>query len=151
MKNKTKLLIGLFVVLTIISCKGKEDKSKQSHDISTKTETSSDQVEKKVMGKLTKEQENALVFGAVLTTRNKMPLDDLKAAEYKDASIQVLNSAWEVTDTTTAKETLENLLTEGHRADTDPLLKELRTPEIAKKNSAEYKAYEDVRKNLVNL
>ena len=69
MKNKTKLLIGLVVVLTIISCKGKEEKT-NSADTATKTETSSAPAEKKAKGKLTKEQENALVFGAVLTTRN---------------------------------------------------------------------------------
>ena len=149
MKNKTKLLIGLFIVFTTISCKGKEEKA-GSADTAAKTETSSAPAKKEAKGKLTKEQENALVFGAVLTTRNQMPFDELQAAEYKDASIQVLGSAWDVTDTATAKETLESLLTEGHRADTDPMLADLRTPEAATENSAEFQAYEDVKKNLMN-
>ena len=149
MKNKTKLLIGLVVVLTIISCKGKEEKA-NSGDTAAKTETASAPAKEEAKGKLTKEQENALVFGAVLTTRNKMPFDDLQAAEYKDASIQVLSSAWDVTDTATAKETLEYLLTEGHKAEVDPALAELRTPEAATANSAEFQAYEDVKKNLVD-
>lgn len=62
-----------------------------------------------------------------------MSFDDLEAEEYKDASIQVLRSAWKVTDTATAKETLESLLAEGHRAEGDPMLTELRTPEAARK------------------
>ena len=149
MQNKTKLLIGLIVVLTIVSCKGKEEKA-NSADTAAKTETTSAPAEKKAKGKLTKEQENALVFGAVLSTRNRMPFDDLQAAEYKDASTQALNSAWDVTDTATAKETLESLLAEGHRADVDPMLAELRTPEAATENSQEFQAYEDVKKNLVD-
>ena len=149
MQNKTKLLIGLIVVLTIVSCKGKEEKA-NSADTAAKTETTSAPAEKKAKGKLTKEQENALVFGAVLSTRNRMPFDDLQAAEYKDASTQALNSAWDVTDTATAKETLESLLAEGHRADVDPMLAELRTPEAATENSEEFQAYEDVKKNLVD-
>ena len=149
MKNKTKLLIGLFVVLTIISCKGKEEKTDPA-DTAAKTETSSAPAKEEAKGKLTKEQENALVFGAVLTTRNDMSFDDLEAEEYKDASIQVLRSAWKVTDTATAKETLESLLAEGHRAEGDPMLTELRTPEAAEKNTEEFQAYEDVKKNLVD-
>ena len=148
MKNKTKLLIGAFIVLTIVSCKGKEEKA-GSVDTAAQTETSEAPTKEK-KGKLTKEQENALVFGAVLSSRNGMSFNDLQAAEYKDASIQVLNSAWDVTDTATAKETLESLLAEGHRADTDPMLAELRTPEAATANSAEFQAYEDVKKNLVD-
>ena len=142
MKNKTKLLIGLFVVLTIVSCKGKEEKT-DSADTAAQTETSSAPAKEEAKGKLTKEQENALVFGAVLTTRNDMSFDDLEAEEYKDASIQVLRSAWKVTDTATAKETLESLLAEGHRAEGDPMLTELRTPEAAEKNTEEFQAYED--------
>ena len=149
MKNKTKLLIGLFVVLTIVSCKGKEEKT-DSADTAAQTETSSAPAKEEAKGKLTKEQENALVFGAVLTTRNDMSFDDLEAEEYKDASIQVLRSAWKVTDTATAKETLESLLAEGHRAGGDPMLTELRTPEAAEKNTEEFQAYEDVKKNLVD-
>ena len=149
MKNKTKLLIGLFVVLTIVSCKGKEEKT-DSADTAAQTETSSAPAKEEAKGKLTKEQENALVFGAVLTTRNDMSFDDLEAEEYKDASIQVLRSAWKVTDTATAKETLESLLAEGHRAEGDPMLTELRTPEAAEKNTEEFQAYEDVKKNLVD-
>lgn len=150
MKNKTKLLIGLLAVLTIVSCKGKEEKTAPA-DTAAQTESSSTPVEKEeAKGKLSKEQENALVFGAVLSTRNGMPFDDLQAAEYKDASIQVLGSAWDVTDTATAKEALDNLLAEGHRADIDPELANLRTPEAATENSAEFQAYEDVKKNLVD-
>ena len=149
MKNKTKLLIGLFVVLTIVSCKGKEEKT-DSADTAAQTETSSAPAKEEAKGKLTKDQENSLVFGAVLTTRNGMFFNDLEAEEYKDASTQVLSSAWDVTDTKTAKETLEYLLAEGHRAEGDPLLTELRTPEAAEKNPKEFQAYEDVKKNLVD-
>ena len=46
MKNKTKLLIGLFVVLTIVSCKGKEEKT-DSADTAAQTETSSAPADKK--------------------------------------------------------------------------------------------------------
>ena len=148
MKNKKKLLIALFFVLTIVSCKGKE-KNVNTADKATQTESSSP-AKKEAKGELTKEQENALVFGAVLTTRNGMPFDKLQAEEYKDASVQVLSSAWDVTDTKTAKETLEYLLAEGHRAEVDSILPELRTPEAASKNSAEFKAYEDVKKNLID-
>ena len=149
MKNKTKLLIGLIVVLTIVSCKGKEEKTTTA-DTAAQTETSAAPAKEEAKGKLTKEQENALVFGAVLSTRNGMPFDDLQAAEYKDASTQVLRSAWEVTDANTAKETLDYLLAEGHRAEVDSILPELRTPEAASKNSAEFQAYEDVKKNLID-
>jgi uncharacterized lipoprotein YehR (DUF1307 family) len=148
MKNKTKLILALVVALTIVSCKGKE---KETTTVDTaKTETSVSTKAKETKGKLSKEQENALVFGAVLTTRNNMPFDDLKAAEYKDASIQVLQSAWDVTDTATAKAALDSLMTEGHRADVDPILAELRTPEAATENSEEFQAYEDVKKNLID-
>ena len=60
MKNKTKLLIGLFVVLTIISCKGKE-KETDSADTATQTETSSAPAKEEAKGKLTKDQEKVIV------------------------------------------------------------------------------------------
>ena len=150
MKNKKFLFIALMIALTIVSCKGKEKEA--TADTAAQTEATADTSDnkKEEKGKLTKEQENALVFGAVLTTKNGMSFNDLEAEDYKDASIQVLGSSWDVKDTATAKETLEALLTQGHRADVDPALAELRTPEAAAGNSAEYQAYEDVKKNLTS-
>ena len=131
MKNKKFLFIALMIALTIVSCKGKEKEA--TADTAAQTEATADTTDKtkEEKGNLTKEQENALVFGAVLTTKNGMSFNDLEAEDYKDASIQVLGSSWDVKDTATAKA-------------------ELRTPEAAAGNSAEYQAYEDVKKNLTS-
>ncbi|MBP9478654.1 MAG: DUF1266 domain-containing protein [Sebaldella sp.] len=147
MNKKLKISIFLLAALLVVSCGKKEDKTDKATTETSTTQTEEPKAEEK--GKLSKEQQNLLVFGAVLASRNDMPYDELTPAEYKDASIQVLGSAWEVTDTASAKEQLDALLNEGHRKEGDVVLEKVKANAPADlKEQADL--YNDVKKNLID-
>ena len=95
MSKKLKISIFVLTALLVVSCGKKEEKTETTTTETAATKTEETKTEEK--GKLSKEQQNALVFGAVLAARNDMPYDELTPGEYKDASIQVLGSSWEIT------------------------------------------------------
>ena len=145
MSKKLKISIFLLAALLIVSCGKKEEKTATTETVTTKTEET--KTEKK--GKLSKEQQNLLVFGAVLAARNNMPYDELTPAEFKDASIQVLGSSWEITDSASAKLQLDDLLNAGHRKEGDPILEKIKTNAPADLEEAAG-LYNDVKKNLID-
>ena len=85
-EKKNKIIVNNFIcIYNYIMQKEKETASTETTAVETKT-----QYKKEAKVKLSKEQENVLVFGGVLSTRNNMPFNDLMAEEYKDESIQGL-------------------------------------------------------------
>jgi hypothetical protein len=73
---------------------------------------------------LTKEKQQELAYGAILSTRNNMSFDTLKIG-HKGIE-RVLNDYWEVSDKQSAIETLDWLLNEGHRIDADVVFQEIK-------------------------
>ena len=147
MSKKLKISIFVLTALLVVSCGKKEEKAVTATTETTTTKTEETKTEEK--GKLSKEQQNALVFGAVLAARNDMPYDELTPAEYKDASIQVLGSSWEITDSASAKVQLDALLNEGHRKEGDPILEKIKSNAPADLKE-EADLYNDVKKNLID-
>lgn len=148
--NKKLIFIALSAFLVLTAC-GKKEQPMENGTTETVKE------EKIKAGELTKEQQNLLVFGTILGTSNDMPVNKLEPEAYKEASIQVLNSTWDVSDTAEAKETIEWLLTEGHRNGKneagltgDELLAKMKEDTVPEELSEYSKLYNDVKSNLID-
>lgn len=148
--KKKLIFVALAAFLTITSCGKKEPVSETGATESVKEE-------KVKKGELSKEQQNLLVFGAILGTGNDMTVDRLEPEAYKDASINVLNSAWDANETASAKETIEWLLTEGDRSSKDEseltgdeLLAKMKEENVPAELEEYSELYNDVKKNLID-
>ncbi|GJH40536.1 hypothetical protein RCZ04_10860 [Capnocytophaga sp. HP1101] len=80
---------------------------------------------------LTDEQKRLLTFGAILTYYRGENLTNLIPTEILDVHKQGLRQQWEVTDSATAKETLNDLLAQKRSLQFRPLLTQT-SPELSK-------------------
>lgn len=76
---------------------------------------------------LTDEQKYQLAFGAPLFVFNQDYVDSLESVTDTDTLKEMLEEWWDVKDHDTAMETIVWLLNEGHHADADPALAEVKT------------------------
>ena len=88
---------------------------------------------------LTEDQQNMLIYGGILGSRNEDTFTELDGY-YPDVE-SMLEEYWSVTDTATAKETLDWLVNEGHRIDGNEFLTVLKKGE-----ENQYEDMDDVKK-----
>lgn len=111
MKNLRKLSLILTFCLISSIIFGACGSSGSSSSNSSNSSSSSKK------GELPKEKQRLLVYGAILSSRNKMSFDELKID--KESSKKVLKDGWDTTSKEAAIETLEWLVNEGHRIEAD--------------------------------
>lgn len=89
--------------------------------------------------KLSKEKQQLLAYGGILGSRNGDVFDTLQTTN--PLSKKTLEEYWDINDKKSAIETLDWLVTEGHRIDCDAVLKVLKDGNIE-----EYPQLKDVQK-----
>lgn len=83
------------------------------------------EIERKNDGKLTLPQQRLLAFGAPILVLSNDYVDSIETSHEMSTLKEMLEDSWDVSDRTSALETIDWLLNEGHHAEVDKVLAEI--------------------------